>query len=164
MSLLMSKTIGYWLLSTSIVWANAPELTIKCKGLSEPIVISGCPRGEGYDLSIKMNNYSLHYVNKCSDIHCLKRRLNGNIYVIDAVQQGVFSIFFSDHSPKNNASNGYMYAIPKTIQYVKMADGYHATFEAIYSGTDLSSNNHPKKMVNTPIKLICNQRQIINEL
>ena len=151
-------------LATSAVCAGTPELSIDCKGKTENITITGYPRGEGYDLTIKLNGHSLRYVDKCVDIDCLKRELQGNVYVVEALQTNVFTIYFSDRSESGDIFTGYFYAIPDTVKYVKTADGHRAKYQAIYEGADPGSNSSPKAFVATPIELICTQQETSDDL
>lgn len=135
--------------------AGVPQLNLDCKSALTHMVISGFPRGEGYDLKIKIDDHTLRYVDTCSDVHCLKRELQGNLYVVEALNKKVFTIYFVEPTTNGDLFMGYFYALPETVNYTKTSRGYRAEYKAIYDGADPSSDTSPKEFVKKPIELIC---------
>ncbi|QMT59170.1 hypothetical protein [Legionella sp. PC997] len=135
--------------------AGVPQLNLDCKSLSEHMVISGYPRGEGYDLKIKINDHVLRYVDKCSDIYCSKREKYGDLYIVEALNKKVFTIYFVEPTENGELFMGYFYALPETVKYTKTTHGYRAQYIALYDGADPRSNTSPRAFVGNPIKLTC---------
>lgn len=139
--------------------AGVPQLNLDCKSVSGHMSISGFPRGEGYDLKIKMNNQVLRYVDICDDAYCTKREKQGDLYVVEALNKKVFTIYFVEPVENGELFMGYFYALPETVNYTKTTRGYKAQYRALYDGADPQSKTSPKAFVNTPIELICEHQE-----
>jgi hypothetical protein len=123
------------------------------------MVISGYPRGEGYDLKIKIDDHELRYVDACNDINCSKRDKQGDLYVVEALNKKVFTIYFTESFDGGVMFMGYFYALPETVKYTKTSHGYRAQYKAFYEGADPRSNSQPKAFVQNPIDLTCTQQE-----
>lgn len=139
--------------------AGTPMTTIDCKSADNQTQFSGTPGGEYFDLKIKINNSEIRYTNYCDDVECNKNLNYGNITVVDALYDKVFTISFANNE---NNNRGIFYALPDTVKYEKTKRGYSATYKGIYLGDDPRSNEPFKASVPYPgISLFCKQK---NEL
>lgn len=158
----MNKLSKYFVISCGfinciIAYAGTPQLNLNCKSDKNDTTISGFPRGEGNDLKIKIANATLRYVDICSDAACTKQEKNGKLYVVEALNKNVFTIYFSQLFEGNEIFMGYFYALPNTIKYTKTNRGYRAQYKAIYDGADPRSNTFPITFVKEAISLTCYQ-------
>lgn len=156
----MNNLLKYFVFSwffISCVSAGTPQLNLNCKTDGGDTTISGFPRGEGNDLKIKIGNATLRYVDICSDAACTKQEKNGKLYVVEALNKKVFTIYFSQPFEGNEVFMGYFYALPDTVKYTKTNRGYRAQYKALYDGADPRSDTSPTTFVQKPILLTCFQ-------
>lgn len=140
-------------------FAGTPQTTTECLSESNHAKITGSPEGEGFDLRIQIDNAIIRYTNRCDDTECAKKNNYGNLSVVDALFDKVFTIYF-ENSEGNN--RGIFYALPHTVKYQKNSRGYTAQYTGVYWGDDPRSTEPFKAFVKDPgIKLVCTQR---NEL
>ena len=149
---------------SSLIWANqlfagTPQLTMDCKSKSVGMNISGYPRGEGYDLKIEINGHTLRYVDKCNDVYCSKREKRGDLYVVEALNRKVFTIYFVLPWDNGEIFMGYFYALPETVKYTKTTRGYRAQYKAVYDGADPRSETSPQAFVKNPVELTCTHEE-----
>lgn len=147
------------LLLTTPLFAGTPKLNLNCKSLTGEMSISGFPRGEGYDLKITMDNSVLRYVDICVDAECSKTEKQGELFVVEALNKKVFTIYFVLPVEGGKMFMGQFYALPDTVRYTKTARGYKAEYKAIYDGADPRSKSIPKEYLKTPAQLICLQQE-----
>ncbi len=138
-------------------YAGTPQLNLDCKSVVGDMTISGFPRGEGNDLKIKIDNATLRYVDICVDAACTKQEKQGKLYVVEALNKKVFTMYFSELYEGNEIIMGYFYALPDTVKYTKTSRGYRAQYQAFYDGVDPRSDTFPKTFVTKPILLSCTQ-------
>ncbi|MFZ2315036.1 MAG: hypothetical protein WAW86_05180 [Gammaproteobacteria bacterium] len=158
----MNKYIKYFILQACMMtgltcYAGTPQLNLNCKSVTGNTTISGFPRGEGNDLKIKIDNATLRYVDICSNAECTKQEKQGKLYVVEALNKKVFTIYFSEPYEGNEIFMGYFYAIPESVKYIKTNRGYRAQYQALYDGADPRSDTFPRTFVEKPVLLICTQ-------
>lgn len=161
----MNKFISY-LLQTFMVtslscYAGTPQLNLNCQSVANNMTISGFARGEGNDLKLKIDNATLRYVNICTNVECTQQEKQGKLYVVEALNKNVFTIYFSVPYEGNEIFMGYFYALPKSVKYTKTNRGYHAQYEAIYDGADPRSDTFPRTFVTKPVLLKCTQDEAL---
>lgn len=142
---------------TDMATAGTAQLNLSCKSASGETTISGFARGEGFDLKIDINGKTLRYVDTCIDPSCSKTEKKGSLYVVEALNKGVFTIYFTDSPQDGGRIMGYFYALPETVKYTKTSRGYKARYKALYDGTDPSDNSPIKQFVKKPVLLSCSQ-------
>jgi hypothetical protein len=152
----------FFLLQTAMMaslsgYAGTPQLNLNCKSVVGNATISGFPRGEGYDLKIKIDSATLRYVEICNDAKCTKQEKQGKLYVVEALNKKVFTIYFSEPYQENEIMMGYFYALPDSVKYKKTSRGYRAQYQALYDGADPRSDTFPRTFVTKPVRLICTQ-------
>lgn len=145
------------LLFSNQIFAGTPQLNLNCKGVSENASITGFPRGEGFDLSIKIGSAVTRYVDICEDVNCNKHPKQGDLAVVEALNKKVFTIYFSWPEEGGALFMGYFYALPDTVKYTKTSKGYRAEYHALYDGTDPRSKEFPIGQVKSPIEFTCTQ-------
>lgn len=145
------------LIASFAAFSGVPQLNLNCKSASGELMISGFPRGEGYDLKITMGKATLRYVDICNDAECSKREKQGLLYVVEALNKKVFTIYFSEPFDGGDLMMGYFYALPDSVKYTKTSRGYRAQYQALYDGADPRSDTSPRAFVNKPIVLTCTQ-------
>ena len=151
--------VSILILMTSQTFAGVPQTTMNCKSLKGNFTVSGIPQGEGFDVSIRSNDAVIRYVDMCDDTNCAKSINFGSVYVVDALYNKVFTIYFSNNE---NNFRGIFYALPASVKYKNTDRGYVASYKAIYFGDDPLSKEIYKESVKSPgIELICTQK---NEL
>jgi hypothetical protein len=137
------------------VLAGVPQTTMDCKSASGHAAISGYPVGEGYDLKIKVDNAAIRYTNVCDGDVCPEKENYGDLYVVDAMYDKIFTIYFVNTEHNNR---GIFYALPDSVKYKKNSRGYAAQYKAIYFGDDPRSTEPFKESVKAPgIELVCTQ-------
>ncbi len=147
------------LLTPLSLFAGVPQTTLQCQSASGNFSINGRPSGEDFDLIIKADNASIRYTNVCDDTTCPTKNNYGNLLVVDALYDHVFTIYFENNETNNR---GEFYAMPNTVTYKKNNRGYTAQYKAIYLGDDPKSNQPFKEFVKSPgVLLTCTQQ---NEL
>ena len=146
-----------FLMSCLTANAGTPQLNLNCKSISSDTTILGFPRGEGYDLKIKRGNATLRYVDICSDARCSKQEKHGKLYVVEALNKKVFTIYFSEPVEGGDLIMGYFYALPDTVKYIKTNRGYRAQYKALYDGADPRSDTSPRAFMTEPVLLNCIQ-------
>ncbi|MCL9683701.1 hypothetical protein [Legionella maioricensis] len=141
--------------------AGTPQLNLDCKSTSSPnMIISGYPRGEGYDLKIKMENATLSYIDKCKDPNCSNHEKQGNLFVVEALNKKVFTLYFVVNvDGVGDVFMGQFYALPDSVKYTQTPHGYRAQYKAIYDGADPRSKSDPKAYLSHPIELSCSQQE-----
>lgn len=138
------------------LFAGVPQTTLQCQSASGNFSIIGRPAGEDFDLTIKNGNAIIRYTNACTDASCQSKDNYGNLIVVDALYDHVFTIYFENNEANNR---GEFYAMPNTVTYKKNDRGYTAQYKAIYLGDDPKSNEPFKESVNYPgILLVCAQQ------
>ncbi len=150
-----------WVLTEmpSQLFAGTPQTKMECISESNNAKISGSPEGEGFDLKIQIDNATIRYTNTCDGTQCATKYNYGNLVVVDALFNKVFTIYF-ENSENNN--RGIFYALPNTVKYQKNSRGYTAQYTGIYWGDDPRSTEFYKAFVKDPgIKFVCSQQ---NEL
>ncbi len=157
MNSIKSAVVYGCLLGCLTAFAGTPQLNLNCKSVSGDMTISGFPRGEGYDLNIKMGKATLRYVDICNDAECSKREKQGQLYVVEALHKKVFTIYFSEPFDGGDLMMGYFYALPDTVKYTKTSRGYRAQYQALYDAADPRSDTSPRTFVTKPIVLTCKQ-------
>lgn len=141
----------------SDVLAGVPQTIMDCKSPSGHAAITGYPMGEGYDLKIKVDNSLIRYTNVCDGTACSEKENYGDLYVVDAMYDKVFSIYFANTEHNNR---GIFYALPDTVKYKKNSRGYTAQYKAIYFGDDPRSTEPFKESVKAPgIEFVCSQEE-----
>ena len=141
------------------VLAGVPQTTMECKSESAHTTISGSPEGEGFDLKIKIDNAVIRYTNGCDGTQCLAKDNYGQLIVVDALFDKVFTIYFAN---SENNNRGIFYALPNTVKYQKNSRGYTAHYVGIYWGDDPRSTEPYKAFVKAPgIQLDCMQRNVL---
>ena len=160
----MNRLIKYFVLSACLIncltiYAGTPQLNLNCKAVTGNTIISGFPRGEGYDLRIKIDNATLRYVDICNDAECTKREKQGLLYVVEALHKKVFTIYFSEPFEGGEVFMGYFYALPDTVKYTKTNSGYRAQYNALYDGADPRSDTSPRTFMKEPVLLTCTQNE-----
>ena len=145
------------------LYAGTPETTIDCNSQSGNITITGYDRmQEGFDIKIKMDASTLRYVDACNDVNCTKPEKNGDITIVEALNNKVFTISFSNKFVVTDTLDvfmGYFYALPDTVKYKKAGeDGYEATYKGVYWGADPRSDTVPTAFVEKPIEVMCTQK------
>lgn len=158
----MNKYIKYFALQTCVMtsltcYAGTPQLNLNCKSVAGNTTISGFARGEGNDLKIKIDNATLRYVDICSNAECTKQEKQGKLYVVEALNKKVFTIYFSEPYEGNEIFMGYFYSLPESVKYIKTNRGYRAQYQAIYDGADPRSDTFPRTFVEKPVLLLCTQ-------
>jgi hypothetical protein len=149
----------FGLVASTPLLAGVPQTTMDCKSTSGNFTISGYPEGEGFDLKLKSGDAVIRYTNMCDGTECPEKENYGNVTVVDALFNKVFTISFAN---SENNNRGMFYAIPNSVQYKKDSHGYHATYQGIYWGDDPTSKEAFKEFVKAPgISLSCTQK---NEL
>jgi len=141
--------------------AGTPQLNLNCKSISGHTVIVGYPRGEGYDLKISVGDAVIRYVDICIDAECSKKEKHGDLFVVEALRNKVFTIYFVEtfDTDNNFIFTGSFYALPNTVKYSKTTNGYRAEYKAIYDVADPRSNNSPKAFVKEPIEVVCTHQE-----
>lgn len=147
------------LLQTPTVLAGTPQLNLDCKSASGKMSISGFPRGEGYDLKIRLNDAVLRFVDICNNEYCTKRIKQGDLFVVEDLNHKVFTIYFSQKIDNENVLMGTFYALPDTIVYTKTERGYRAKYKAIYDGTDPRKQKEIPAYMDKPEELTCSQTE-----
>lgn len=141
---------------SGLALAGVPETTIKCKSASGHAIISGVPEGESFDLKIQIDNSIIRYTNRCDGTNCNQKDNYGNLSVVDALFDKVFTLYFVN---SENNNRGIFYALPNTVKYHKNSRGYTAEYTGVYWGDDPRSNEPFKAFVKEPgIQLICTQK------
>lgn len=141
------------------LFAGTPQTKMECISESTHAKIFGTPEGEGFDLKIQIDNAIIRYTNICDGTQCAAKYNYGNLVVVDALFDNVFTIYF-ENSDNNN--RGIFYALPNTVKYQKTSRGYTAQYMGIYWGDDPRSTEPYKAFVKAPgIKMVCSQH---NEL
>ncbi len=139
--------------------AGTPQTKMECVSESTHAKIFGSPEGEGFDLKIQIDDATIRYTNICDGTQCATKYNYGNLVVVDALFDKVFTIYF-ENSENNN--RGIFYALPNTVKYQKNNRGYTAQYTGIYWGDDPRSTEFYKAFVKDPgIKFVCSQH---NEL
>lgn len=158
----MNKALEIFIFLTYVMfcitcYAGTPQLNLNCKSVVGNTTISGFPRGEGYDLTIKIDNATIRYVDICVDAECNKKEKQGKLYVVEALNKKVFTIYFSEPYEGNEIIMGYFYALPESVKYIKTSRGYRAQYQAFYDGADPRTDTFPKTFVKEPVLLKCTQ-------
>ncbi len=157
--LIALSLVGTAAFLTPYAQAGVPSMTLECKSPTGHATISGVPQGEYFDLKIQIDHSVIRYTDVCDDTECAKKNNYGNLTVVDALFNHVFTISFAN---SENNNRGIFYALPDTVRYKKNSRGYTAEYKAIYWGDDPRSNEPFKEFVKDPgIELSCTQK---NEL
>lgn len=148
------------------LYAGTPGTTIDCKSTSGKLTITGYDRmQEGFDIKIKMDSSTLRYVDACNDVNCTKHEQNGDITIVEALNNKVFTISFTNKFVVTDTLDvfmGYFYALPDTVKYKKSGDdGYEATYKGIYWGADPRSDSVPPVFLDKPVEVMCTQKSAI---
>ncbi|OJV94329.1 MAG: hypothetical protein BGO43_08740 [Gammaproteobacteria bacterium 39-13] len=108
-----------------------------------------------------MGDAVIRYVDICLDTECSKKEKYGDLFVVEALRNKVFTIYFVEtlDSGNNFIFTGSFYALPNTVKYSKTTNGYRAEYKAIYDGADPRSNNSPKTFVKEPIEVVCTHQE-----
>lgn len=144
---------------SSVALAGTPTTTMQCVSSDKHASLTGTPGDEYFDLKIKIDNANIRYTNNCDDTSCKQSENYGNLVIVDALFNKVFTISFANNE---NNNRGIFYALPETVKYTKTQRGYNASYKGIYWGDDPRSNEPFKEFVKAPgIEFNCIQK---NEL
>ncbi len=108
-----------------------------------------------------MGDGVIRYMDLCNDAECSKKEKHGDLFVVEALYNKVFTIYFAEtfDASGNFIFTGSFYALPNTIKYTKTKNGYRAEYKAIYDGAVPRSNNSPKTFVKEPIEVVCTHQE-----
>lgn len=141
------------------LFAGTPQTTIACTSESPRAKLVGSPQGEGFDLTLQIDNARIRYTNLCDGTSCTEKTNYGNVIVVDALFNKVFTLYFENTEHNNR---GIFYALPNSVRYQKTARGYTAQYTGIYWGDDPRSTEPFKAFVKSPgIEMICSQKNIL---
>ena len=90
-------------------FSGTPMTTIECKSQKNNASFTGTPGGEYFDLKIKIDNSEIRYTDYCDNIECKKTDNYGNIVMVDALFNKVFTISLANNE---NNNRGIFYALP----------------------------------------------------